>query len=144
MKKFDKFIPVVLREFNFLIETYNFRAEAIDDKFYPCVFYTRKDIAIEIRFEIRENLIVFYFIRLEDGKIMPYLEYPLNWIYLEEVVKYKNDTYEFFRKYGLIKKDDIEKIIDEYSLLCKQYCGEILNGDLTILKEVVKLRQKSI
>jgi hypothetical protein len=99
--------------------------------------YSNRTTAIKVSLELRENYIYIYLIRLESGRIPPYLDSPRSWAYLDSILRFKGIDLRHVQKPigDWITPDDVEAIIGEYARALADVGDPILRGEFGDFEE---------
>jgi hypothetical protein len=134
------FAKTCLRKFKYLSE-YGFRLAGIERDSYGIeVTYKNRTTGIKISFEIRENDITVYLIRLVNGEIPEYLDAPSRWFYLDNLVKLRASATELPRKEGSswFTPDEVDRVLGVYAELLNQYGLDVLHGHFSVFAELAR------
>ena len=108
------------------------------DSYGSEVTYKNRTTGVKVSFEVRENEIFVYLIRLIDGEIPDYLDAPSRWFYLDNLVKLRSPTTNVPRKEGgdWFTPDDVDRFLSVYAELLKEYGEDVLRGDFSVFSEL--------
>jgi hypothetical protein len=111
-----------------------------EDSYGTDITYKNQPTGIRISFEIRENDIFVYLIRLINGEIPPYLDAPSRWFYLDNLVRLRSPETTLPRKEAgdWLTSDDIDEILTAYAGALKEYGEDVLRGDFSIFAELAR------
>jgi hypothetical protein len=132
------FTQKCLMRFEYL-STYGFElADITRDSYGSEVTYKNRTTGVKVSFEVRENEIFVYLIRLIDGEIPDYLDAPSRWFYLGNLVKLRSPTTNVPRKEGgdWFTPDDVDRFLTVYAELLKEYGEDVLRGDFSVFYEL--------
>jgi hypothetical protein len=127
-----------LKTFRFLA-AYGCELSSIEQDTYGVeITYKNQTTGIKVSFEVRENDIFVYLIRLINGEIPAYLDAPSRWFYLDNVVKFRSPSTTLPRKgFGeQLTPDDIEHMLAVYADALKEYGEDVLHGDFSVFVEL--------
>lgn len=132
------FIQKCLDRFGYL-SAYGFElAGTTRDRFGSEETYKNQTTGVKVSFDVRENDISVYLIRLINGEIPDYLEAPSRWFYLDNLVKLRSPATNVPRKKGSdwLTPDDIDRILSAYADLLRKYGEDVLRGDFSVFSEL--------
>lgn len=111
-----------------------------DDRYLVEITYKNQTTGIKVSFELRENQIFVYLIRLINGEIPAYLDAPSRWFYLDNLVKLRSPSTTLPRKeFGdWLTPDDIDDILTAYASALKKYGEDVLRGDFSVFTELAQ------
>ncbi|MBI3970041.1 MAG: hypothetical protein HY332_02020 [Chloroflexi bacterium] len=128
----EDFVRLCRQIFDFLIHEYRFRVEGVTrDEHTVAVIYKNATTGVEISYEPRQNDIFVYLIRLVEGDIPAYLDRPLNWLYLHNLLEYKGSQRDIVHKSvgDWLTAADIETILRQYADALRACADDVLRGD---------------
>ena len=117
------FIQKCLNRFEYL-SAYGFElADTTRDRYGSEVTYKNQTTGVKVSFDVRENDISVYLIRLINGEIPDYLDAPSRWFYLDNLVKLRSPATNVPRKKGgdWLTPDAIDRILSAYADLLRKY-----------------------
>jgi hypothetical protein len=131
---------IILREFDFLQEEYNFKIVDAADKPFISITYQKSPTAIRVGYEPRDRGVFVLLIRLVDGEIPPYPTHihsseRLNMFYLDDLVTFRAKESE---KIGVCDKTPKESVAHAASAL-RTCAADVLKGDFTVFMELDKI-----
>jgi hypothetical protein len=132
------FIQNCLNRFEYL-STYGFElAGTTRDRYGSEVTYKNPTTGVKVSFEVRENEIFVYLIRLIDGEIPDYLHAPSNWFYLDNLVKPRSPRTNVPRKEAddWFTPEDVDNFLSVYAELLKEHGEDVLRGDFHVFSEL--------
>jgi hypothetical protein len=132
------FVQNCLNKFEYL-STYGFElAGNTRDNYGSEVTYKNRTTGVKVSYEVRENEIFVYLIRLINGEIPEYLDAPSCWFYLDNLVKLRSPATNVPRKKGSdwLTLDDIDRILSAYADLLRKYGEDVLRGDFSVFSEL--------
>ena len=132
------FTQKCLMRFEYL-STYGFElADITRDSYGSEVTYKNRTTGVKVSFEVRENEIFVYLIRLIDGETPDYLDAPSRWFYLDNLVKLRSPPTNVPRKEGgdWFTPDDVDRFLTVYAELLKEYGEDVLRGDFSVFYEL--------
>ena len=115
------FVQNCLNRFEYL-STFGFELAGITrDNYGSEVTYKNRTTGVKVSYEVRENEIFVYLIRLVNAEIPEYLDAPSRWFYLDNLVKLRSPATNVPRKKGSdwLTPDDIDRILSAYAELLK-------------------------
>jgi hypothetical protein len=134
-------------ELNFLTEKYGFvLAELGEDPGGLSAIYTNATTALKVSFERHENHIFVYVIKLKNGKIPLYLEYPENWDYAEGLLSILAPNLKLRQKElgDWLTPQDMKEVIRDYAKALAKYGHDVFSGDFSIFDKAVKELRASL
>jgi hypothetical protein len=148
----ETFLELCKQKFRFLIDEYGFvlKSSRRESGNIFKVVYQSKTASVHINWEFRDNLIYVNLYRLVDGKL---LKDPITISKDTVVNSFDLDILLLLREPTAMPKtnsiprnlDDVEKIVDRYSLLLSKYASDVLRGDFTVLKDIeVLIKEKAL
>ncbi len=135
------FTQKCLNKFKYLLAAYGCELAGIEeDKYGTEVTYKNQTTGIRISFEIRENDIFVYLIRLINGEIPAYLDAPSRWFYLDNLVMLRSPSTTLLRKEfgGWLTPNDVDDILTAYASALKEYGEDVLRGDFSVFAELAQ------
>ena len=132
------FIKECLDKFRFL-EAYGCELVGIEENDSDVeITYKNQTTGIRVSFEVRENNILVYLIRLVSGEIPAYLDAPSHWFYLDNVIKLRSPSTTLPRKApgDWMTPEDIDYFLTAYADALREYCGDVLRGDFRVFAEL--------
>lgn len=134
------FTQKCLNKFRYLA-TYGFELTGIEeDRYGTEITYKSETTGIKVSFDIRENDIFLYLIRLIKGDIPAYIDAPSRWFYLDNLVKLRSPSTTLPRKeFGdWLTPDDIDEILTAYASALKEYGEDVLRGNFSVFVELAQ------
>jgi hypothetical protein len=132
------FIQNCLNRFDYL-SAYGFElAGTTRDRYGSEVTYKNQTTGVKVSFEVRENEIFVYLIRLIDGEIPDYLDAPSHWFYLDNLVKLRSPRTNVPRKEAddWFTPEDVDHLLSVYAELLKEHGEDVLRGDFLVFSEL--------
>jgi hypothetical protein len=132
------------RWFDFLETDFLFRIISLNKNDVEAnITYANETTAIDVRYELKDNLVFVYLIRLIDGKIP---DFPLTIKTDTELYKFDLDSLIHLRSASLavdqkqfgypFSQKDFEVILSRYSKALQKIGSDILKGDFTVFSEL--------
>ena len=147
MPQQEIFFQKSLQSFKFLLANFDFVQKPLYD--VPGlwkVIYFNATTAIEVIFEVRDQLIYVNIHHLINGEIAkPYAEKSKNSFYLDNLLKIRNTNLPPFSFGGggrWLSTSEIEDTIEKSADALRTYAADILQGDFSILPEIQALIHK--
>ena len=134
------FTQKCLDKFRYLA-TYGFELTSIEeDRYGTEITYKNETTGIRVSYEIRENDIFLYLIRLVKGEIPAYIDAPSRWFYLDNLVKLRSPSTTLPQKEpeDWLTPDDIDEILTAYANALKEYGEDVLRGDFSVFVELAQ------
>jgi hypothetical protein len=127
------------RTFQFLVDRYGCQIVSCGEHAAGIsMTYANSTTGVKVSFELRENLIFVYLIKLQDGKIPAYLDAPDNWVYFDAVLAMKKPDAKIQQKaFGdWLKPKELDAILANYANALSKHGRDVLSGDFTIFKDI--------
>lgn len=134
------FTQKCLDKFGYLADYGCKLASIEEDRYGVEITYKNQTTGIKVSFEVRENAIFVYLIRLVNSEVPAYLDAPSRWFYLDNVVKLRSPSTTLPRKKpgGWLSLSDIDHILAVYANALKEFGQDVLCGDFSVFAELAR------
>lgn len=134
------FTQKCLDRFRFLT-AYGCELTSIEEDTYGVeVTYKNRTTGIKVSFDVKENDVSVYLIRLVNEEIPAYLDAPSRWFYLDNVVELRSPSTTLPRQElgNWLAPDDIDHILAVYAEALKEYGEDVLRGGFSVFDELAR------